>query len=225
MLIAPIGNSPTFLSTALARAVIPEWQRLSVAVFRDAEANKAWGWVQEMYAFTIALYNLGVRRTVLAPELAAQPPWDTTEKSRQGSGPPFYMIHYTYGCDYGLNGTHMRGKFGEWRFDKRTYAAKPPPRHLGEPPRGIRNFHVRSLVGAINEATGAIPCWEAYRALGGKLAECGDERATGVWAGVEERRRRVKMERVSKAALAAGGGVGGGGEAPSGGLLRRQGGE
>jgi hypothetical protein len=206
MLIAPIGNSPTFLSTALARAVIPEWQRLSVAIFRDPEANKAWGWVQEMYAFTIALYNLGVRRTVLSPELAAQPPWDADERSRQGQGPPFFMIHYTYGCDYSLNGTLMRGQFGEWRFDKRTYAAKPPPRHLGDPPAGVSNFFVRSLVRAINEATEAIPCWEAYRALSGRLAECGDERATGVWAGVEERRRRVKMEREQQQQAALGGG-------------------
>jgi hydroxyproline O-arabinosyltransferase len=209
MKIAPIGNSPTFLSTALARQVIPEWQRLSVAIFRDREANKAWGWVQEMYAFTIALYNLGVRRTVLAPELAAQPPWDTSERSgRDGAGPPFFMTHYTYGCDYALNGTHMRGAFGEWRFDKRTYAAKPPPRNLGMPPRGMSNPLVRNLILNLNEATDAIPCWDAYRAIGGKfVSECGggeDQRAKGVWVGVEERR-------VAKAGRRRGGRNGGAG--------------
>jgi hypothetical protein len=207
MRIAPIGNSPTFLSTALARQLIPEWQRLSVAIFRDPQANKAWGWVQEMYAFAIALYNLGVRRTVLAPELAAQPPWDSSERAKAGTGPPFYMIHYTYGCDYALNGTHMRGAFGEWRFDKRTYAAKPPPRHLGVPPVAVgrSNPLVRILVEGVNEATEAIPCWDAYRALGGKMVGpegCGgEERAKGVWVGVEEKRaanERARRKRKKK---------------------------
>lgn len=31
------------------------------------------------------------------------------------------------------------GKYGEWRFDKRSYASKPPPRNLGEPPAGMKN--------------------------------------------------------------------------------------
>jgi hydroxyproline O-arabinosyltransferase len=210
MLIAPIGNSPTFLSTALARRAIPEWQALSVAIFRDEQANKAWGWVQEMYAFAFALYNLGVRKTLLAPELAAQPPWDTEARAKQGEGELFYMIHYTYGMDYARNGSHMRGSFGEWRFDKRTYAGKAPPRHLGAPPEAVANPHVRALVSAINEATEAIPCWEAYRALG-RLAECGDERAKegSVWVGVEEaaeeRRRRRRRAAAGESAAASGG--------------------
>ncbi len=27
------------------------------------------------------------------------------------------------------------GKYGEWRFDKRSYGTRPPPRNLGEPPK------------------------------------------------------------------------------------------
>lgn len=49
------------------------------------------------------------------------------------------------------------GKYGEWRFDKRSYAAKPPPRNLGEPPEGMKNELVRQLIHAINEATSKIP--------------------------------------------------------------------
>ncbi len=49
---------------------------------------------------------------------------------------PFYLLHFTYGMDYTKRGVFTPGKYGEWRFDKRTYATLPPPRHLGEPPRG-----------------------------------------------------------------------------------------
>ena len=49
------------------------------------------------------------------------------------------------------------GKFGEWRFDKRSYAVRPPPRNLSEPPAGMKNELVRHLIHAINEATSRIP--------------------------------------------------------------------
>jgi hypothetical protein len=52
---------------------------------------------------------------------------------------PFYLLHFTYGMDYTRKGVFTPGKYGEWRFDKRTYAQLPPPRHLSEPPRGMKN--------------------------------------------------------------------------------------
>ena len=52
---------------------------------------------------------------------------------------PFYLLHFTYGMDYTRKGKFTPGKYGEWRFDKRTYAQLPPPRHLSEPPRGMKN--------------------------------------------------------------------------------------
>ena len=38
-LIAPIGNSPTFLSMKQMREVVPIWQNMSVAIYKDKEAN------------------------------------------------------------------------------------------------------------------------------------------------------------------------------------------
>lgn len=65
------------------------------------------------------------------------------------------------------------GKFGFWRFDKRTYV-KPPPRHLGDPPEQMHNDMVRALISHINEATDNIPCWdEYYKNL--KIVECGEQ--------------------------------------------------
>ena len=42
-------------------------------------------------------------------------------------------------------GKFTPGKYGEWRFDKRSYSTIPPPRHLGKPPPGIENELVTVL--------------------------------------------------------------------------------
>ena len=66
------------------------------------------------------------------------------------------------------------GKFGEWRFDKRSYAARPPPRNLKEPPEGMKNELVReggrvggagwvgvgAAAAAAAAAAGVPPCWQ-----------------------------------------------------------------
>jgi hypothetical protein len=46
--------------------------------------------------------------------------------------------------DYTLEGKFTPGKIGAWRFDKRSYATGPPPRGLGEPPKGMTNELVRT---------------------------------------------------------------------------------
>ncbi|KAF9593807.1 hypothetical protein IFM89_025516 [Coptis chinensis] len=60
----------------------------------------------------------------------AKPPWDLEVGKN-------FIIHYTYGCDYSLKGKLTYGKFGEWRFDKRSYLRGPPPRNLSLPPPGV----------------------------------------------------------------------------------------
>jgi hydroxyproline O-arabinosyltransferase len=119
--------------------------------------------VMEMYAFTISLYNHGIGPVGLHLELASQPPWDTTMDI---NGLPYYILHYTYGMDYTLEGVFTPGKFGAWRFDKRSYAWKPPPRHLDPPPDGMQNDLVRFLIKAVNEVTDTIPGWDEYHQLG-----------------------------------------------------------
>ena len=55
---------------------------------------QAWGWVLEMYAFTIACFMEGVPPAALHVKMMGQPPWDT--KLADG----YYLLHYTYGMDY-----------------------------------------------------------------------------------------------------------------------------
>ncbi|KFM22371.1 hypothetical protein F751_0081 [Auxenochlorella protothecoides] len=164
--IAPIGNAPTFMSVADMKNVMPIWFNISIAVHNDEAASKAWGWVQEMYAFTLSCYKAGIRDISLFLKargpcgvMTSQPPWDS-------SMDPYYILHYTYGMDYTKEGVFTPGKIGEWRFDKRAYSLRPPPRNLGEPPEGMKNDLVRHLIHAINEASSIIPDWDDYSATG-----------------------------------------------------------
>jgi hypothetical protein len=40
-------------------------------------------------------------------QLMAQPPWDS--KMELSRGKPYYILHYTYGNDYTLDGKHTPG--------------------------------------------------------------------------------------------------------------------
>jgi hydroxyproline O-arabinosyltransferase len=132
---------------------------LHVTVIKAVCVVQEWGWVMEMYAFTISLFNAGIGPVGLHLELASQPPWDTM---MDYEGFPYYILHYTYGMDYTLTGEFTPGKIGAWRFDKRSYVYKPPPRNLPAPPLGMKNDLVRFLIKAINEASEKIPGWDKY---------------------------------------------------------------
>lgn len=67
--------------------VAPLWMNISLAIFNDKEASKEWGWVQEMYAFTIGCYNAGVPRVDLHKKMMSQPPWDTSEAPAHSPAP------------------------------------------------------------------------------------------------------------------------------------------
>ena len=124
-----------------------------------------------MYAFTISLWRVGVKRVDLVLHLMAQPPWDA--KLALAKGKPYYILHYTYGCDFSLNGTFLPGERGEWRLDKREWSTSPPTRKelrtLKESaPAGVREEHPATLavVEMLLEAAEAIPGWEEYAASG-----------------------------------------------------------
>ena len=54
-------------------------------------------------------------------------------------------------------GKFTPGKFGEWRFDKRSYSQRPPPRHLGDPPPGMDN----ELVSILHQHQATQPQWSS----------------------------------------------------------------
>lgn len=151
--IDPIGNSPVIVEKASLKKIAPTWMNVSLAMKKDPEADKAFGWVLEMYAYAVASALHGVGN-ILHKDFMIQPPWDLDVGEK-------FIIHYTYGCDYDLKGHSTYGKIGEWRFDKRSYDKKPPPRDLALPPDGTPQSVV-TLVKMVNEATANIPNWDAY---------------------------------------------------------------
>eukprot|EP00982_Pelagococcus_subviridis_P001000 8354-Pelagococcus_subviridis.AAC.1 len=192
----PIGSSPVFIHKDDLRKIAPTWHDVTVKIKRDPEANKEWGWVLEMYGYTIASWLSGVRHD-LRPKLQAQPPWDKSVSD-------FYILHFTYGNDYDLDGTFTPGKMGKWRFDKRTWTQGAPENNLTRPPAGMDNELVRFLVDAVNEASASLPHWDdptGMKRLGGKPAGQG--------------LRRKDTASVSSGRPRAGGRRGGGGGAAS----------
>ena len=148
----PVGSSPVFLHKDDLRRVAPVWRDVTLRIKSDPEADKEWGWVLEMYGYTIASAMVGLKHD-LRPQLQAQPPWDKSVGD-------FFILHFTYGNDYDLNGTFTPGKVGQWRFDKRTWMQGIPPKNLPPPPRGCDNELVKRLVEMVNEASAALPNWE-----------------------------------------------------------------
>jgi len=179
----PIGSSPTIMTMDDLKRVVPIWYDLSLKVHEDDEAVEKWGWIQEMYAFTLAMYSAGVHPVSLLPDLMAQPPWDW-DTSR------YTLLHYTYGLDYTLAGVFTPGVVGEWHWDKRDFPG-PIPRNMQGPPEGTQNDLTKELIKRVcidttpqpgmhrspslarpslttpsliqlNEATSAIPMWDVY---------------------------------------------------------------
>jgi hypothetical protein len=60
--LCPAGNAPTLMSMADMRRVMPVWFNVSIAVHNDPDSSKEWGWVQEMYAFTLSCTKVGIKK-------------------------------------------------------------------------------------------------------------------------------------------------------------------
>eukprot|EP00270_Netrium_digitus_P010068 TRINITY_DN3092_c0_g1_i1.p1 TRINITY_DN3092_c0_g1~~TRINITY_DN3092_c0_g1_i1.p1 ORF type:complete len:413 (+),score=86.17 TRINITY_DN3092_c0_g1_i1:123-1361(+) len=148
----PVGNSPVIIKKADLLQLAPLWKNISLELKADPEADKEWGWVLEMYGYAITSAILGIRY-ILRKDFMIQPPYDTEIGDN-------YMIHYTYGCDFKLNGEPMFGVVGEWHWDKRDYTNGPPPRNISLPPQGT-SPSVVELIQMINDASFSLPNWQS----------------------------------------------------------------
>eukprot|EP00897_Mesotaenium_endlicherianum_P010128 jgi/Mesen1/9143/ME000058S08625 len=149
--IDPIGNSPVIIKKTDLQRIAPLWHNVSVEMKEDPKTDKVFGWVLEMYGYATSAAMLGYSH-ILRKDFMVQPPWDTTLGDT-------FIIHYTYGCDFTLKGEPMYGKYGEWRFDKRSYSGGAPPKNLTLPPKGVPET-VLTLITKINDATYVLPNWK-----------------------------------------------------------------
>ena len=129
----------------------PVWSEVTLKIKMDKEADKEWGWVLEMYGYTIASKSSGCDTNCDR----GSPRNLGTRKS------PTFTSCTTYGNDYDENGKFTPGKVGKWHWDKRTWmGVDPPPRRFPAPPKGCDNELVARLVEMVNEAAENLPNWE-----------------------------------------------------------------
>lgn len=139
----PVGPSPVIIHRQLLRTVVEPYWQLCLALKRDPEANKAFGWVLEMWGWSLATARLGIRHLVLK-ELQAEP-------ANQGIHDlsRFYIYHYTFDL-----------KVGGWGWSKRGYTWQYPPKGLPEPP-GSAAPSTKTFIDVMNAAIAALPDWGA----------------------------------------------------------------
>lgn len=150
-----IGSSPLILTKGDLAKIVPTWLNVSVVLKNNPESDQTFGWVQEMYAWSIASFLEGIHDFILVKDMILHPPFD----SNPGNSP---IIHLTYGMTFAKNGQFVRNDKAPWVFNKRDYSRLPPPRNLTPPPKGTTNKVVIKVIELINEATANIPGWDEY---------------------------------------------------------------
>ena len=191
------------LQKSQLRLLTPLWLNLSMALKRDPEADQRFGWVLEMWGYSLAAAALGVKHT-LRSDFQREGGAGMSGKATDG-----YIFHYTYGIEYSLKGQPMTGAIGEWSLDKRHYGGAYPPRQLQPLPEGVeRGRDVATfLLDAWNEASAQIDAWPLTHALGtvGWRRNQGDgieqsdlakrvEGSAWSWAGIEGLRFNAQGE-------------------------------
>ncbi|KAL4518212.1 hypothetical protein Ndes2437A_g04508 [Nannochloris sp. 'desiccata'] len=200
---APIGNSPVMIHKDQLKPVVEIWSNLSISIKQDEEADAKWGWVQEMFAWSIASTQVEpVVEYELVPELMLQPPWDAQLTAENGK--EAYIIHFTYGNDFNEQGVFTPGKIGSWHFDKRDYMEKYPPLNFPMPPKGCTNEAVKKIISCLNEASKNLPGWKklAYKSTDEVKPYFGDdeeeeeqaENANGTVTNLDDGREQEKEQ-------------------------------
>ena len=129
--VQPVGPSPALMHVDNLVRLAPVWFDLSVDLKHDAEADSAFGWVLEMWGYSLASARLGIKHFVWQ-QLQIEP---SASWHQDVSSEAPYIYHYTFGVEYSSEGFPMPGAVGEWSLDKRHYFGAYPPRNLDPPPR------------------------------------------------------------------------------------------
>ena len=98
--VQPIGPSPAILHVDMLKKVTPLWYDLSVTLKADRDADRAFGWVLEMWGYSLAAARVGLKHYVWQ-QLQIEP--SATWHQNVTSENPF-IYHYTFGVEYTSDG-------------------------------------------------------------------------------------------------------------------------
>eukprot|EP01062_Namystynia_karyoxenos_P045786 TRINITY_DN34110_c0_g1_i1.p1 TRINITY_DN34110_c0_g1~~TRINITY_DN34110_c0_g1_i1.p1 ORF type:complete len:574 (+),score=154.18 TRINITY_DN34110_c0_g1_i1:49-1770(+) len=162
--VQPGGPSPIIIHRDQLTKLTETWYQTARKLKMDPEADKALGWVIEMWGYCITCAMLGIRHKML--EKFQIEPGSGTKGLKPDFWKDYYIYHFTYGMEYFLDGRPSPAHtIGEWSLDKRHYGAVYPPRNLDPPPEGA-NQAAKWLLRAWNEASANIPNWPPTKAMG-----------------------------------------------------------
>jgi len=153
----PVGPSPVIIAVDQLRKLTPHWFALSMALKRDSAANAAYGWVLEMWGYTLAAARMHIRHK-LWPNIQIEPAslWHCDESFTRAN---YYTFHYTYGLEYSMRGLPS-ARVGEWSLNKRNYMQHFPPKDLVPPPK-CAGACAHKLHALFTEAASNLPNWPA----------------------------------------------------------------
>ena len=99
---------------------------VSFALKKDAEADAEFGWMLEMWGYSIAAAKVSLRHK-LDPLLQIEPSQQFGLTITSGGGDARHLAHYTFGHEFSRDGLpFIDSRAGEWALDKRYRSTCPP---------------------------------------------------------------------------------------------------
>jgi len=141
----PVGPSPVIIHKAQLAQLIEPWWQLCLRLKRDVVADRAFGWVLEMWGWALSTARAGVRHKVLR-DLQAEPGGKGIRDLDR-----FYIYHYTFDLEV-----------PPWHWSKRSFVGHYPQR-LTDPPR-LAAQSTWTFVRLINNAIEEIQPWQPVTA-------------------------------------------------------------
>ena len=148
----PVGPSPVIIAKAQLASLVDPWWALCLQLKRDRDADRAFGWVLEMWAWALTAARAGVRHTVLSA-LQAEPGNAGIRDLER-----FHIYHYTF--DLAVSPGFAWGSSSrqpEWQWSKRHFMGNYPPRI--KPPRSGAAGSTTRFIEMMNEAMDALSPW------------------------------------------------------------------
>ena len=97
----PIGPSPVIIHKPALKRITPLWLNLSLALKLDPDADHRFGWVLEMWGYSIAAAQLGIQHAL---NRNFQIEGGAGISARAGLDRGAFIFHYTYGIEHTLMG-------------------------------------------------------------------------------------------------------------------------